>query len=128
MAQVGHYEKTPVMASWALTSMQTVSYTSSPTRSCTSHNPSLFRNSSSESDALKRRLAVYAGTCADDGPSSIQARTVGRNAGISAKTASMNGIVSAVREAELCRVQHVAVPRIASIHAVCQPVLPQNFS
>ena len=116
------------MASWALTSVQTVSYTGSPTRSCTSHNFSFFRTSSSQPDALKRPLAVCAGTCADNGPSSNQARTVGCNAGILANTVSLSGIVSAAREAELCPVQRVAVPRIASIHAACRPTLPQNFS
>jgi len=116
------------MVSWALTSVQIVSCTGSPTRSCTSHNYSFFRNSRSESDALKRRLAVYAGTCADNGPSSNQARNVGCNAGILAMTVSMSGTVSAAREAELCPVQRVPVPRVASVHAGCRPTLPQNFS
>ena len=87
----GHYAKFSVMASWALTSLQTVSYTGGPTRSCTSHNFSFFRNSSNEPDALKRRLAVYAGTCADNGPSSNQARTVGCNTGILADTSARSG-------------------------------------
>ena len=61
-ATAGHYEKTPVMRSCAFTSVQSTSYKGSLLHSCTSHNSSAFRNSSSESDALQRRLAV-SGSC-----------------------------------------------------------------
>ena len=50
------------MASGALTSVQTSSYTGSLLRSCTSHNHSALRNSGNEFDALQRRLAV-SGSC-----------------------------------------------------------------
>ena len=58
----GHYEKSPVMASWRLTDTHTASYMACPRADPPFHNYSVFRNLSSESDAWNRWLAVF-GSC-----------------------------------------------------------------
>ena len=58
----GHYEKSSVMTRPWKASTRNTSYAGGPWHSCTSHNHRLFRNSSSESEARKRRLAV-SGSC-----------------------------------------------------------------
>lgn len=58
----GHYEKASFMASAPMASALITSQAGSPQHSRTSHSHSPLRNSSSESEARKRRLAVL-GSC-----------------------------------------------------------------
>ena len=58
----GHYEKTTIMRSSTVAGARTTWYVGGPRRSNTSHNHSPLRNSSRESEAWKRRLAV-SGSC-----------------------------------------------------------------